>query len=150
MNKFIGMTLYFSFFAVSITLIERWRIRVDCKRLLFKWTTWSWDDFHSGRISTDLLSLYDPQKPFEKRRLIVTGMDAAYRRVLCMLAVERFRLDNDALPETLNDLAPKYIESIPLDPFDGNPLRYKKLETGYSIYSIGPDCIDDGGKSLTR
>ena len=37
------------------------------------------------------------------------------------------------------------MEAIPEDPFDGRPLRYKKLEKGYVVYSIGPDGVDDGG-----
>jgi len=35
---------------------------------------------------------------------------------------------------------------MPLDPFDGAPLRYKPLAKGYVVYSIGPDGHDDGGK----
>ena len=35
---------------------------------------------------------------------------------------------------------------IPTDPFDDQPLRFKKLARGYVVYSIGPDFTDDGGK----
>ena len=35
---------------------------------------------------------------------------------------------------------------MPLDPFDGSPLRYKLFSKGYVVYSIGPDGHDDGGK----
>ena len=35
---------------------------------------------------------------------------------------------------------------MPLDPFDGEPLRYKKLSPGYIVYSIGDDLSDDGGQ----
>lgn len=62
------------------------------------------------------------------------------------LAVERYRLARGALPETLRDLVPTYIPDVPSDPFDGKPLRYKRLERGYVIYSVGPDGNDDGGK----
>jgi hypothetical protein len=34
---------------------------------------------------------------------------------------------------------------LPLDPFDGQPLRYKKLPKGYVVYSNGEDGKDDGG-----
>lgn len=63
----------------------------------------------------------------------------------CGLAVERYRLAHGALPETLRDLVPRYIPDVPLDPFDGKPLRYKRLERGYAVYSVGPDGNDDGG-----
>ena len=61
------------------------------------------------------------------------------------LAVERYRLAKSSLPEVLDELVPEYIEAIPEDPFDGKPLRYKKLDKGYVVYSIGPDGKDDGG-----
>ncbi len=66
------------------------------------------------------------------------------------LAVERYRLAADRLPDKLADLVPKYLESVPRDPFDGNELRYKKLEPGFVVYSIGEDLSDDGGKERQR
>jgi hypothetical protein len=62
------------------------------------------------------------------------------------LAIERYRLAAGKLPDTLNDLVPDYLDAVPKDPFDGNELRYKKLEVGFVVYSIGEDLIDDGGK----
>jgi hypothetical protein len=62
------------------------------------------------------------------------------------LAVERFRLANtNASPPTLDVLVPKYCSSAPLDPFDEEPLRYRKLTHGYIVYSIGADGVDNGG-----
>jgi hypothetical protein len=62
------------------------------------------------------------------------------------LAVERYRLANGKLPESLKDLVPTFLESVPIDPFDSKPLKYKKLDPGFVIYSIGEDRQDDGGK----
>jgi len=50
------------------------------------------------------------------------------------LGVERFRLEEGRLPGSLEELVPKFIESVPIDPFDGKPLRYKRLVKGYTIY----------------
>ena len=66
------------------------------------------------------------------------------------LAVQRYRLAADKLPDKLTDLVPAYLESVPKDPFDGNDLRYKKLEPGFVVYSIGEDLSDDGGKERQR
>ena len=33
---------------------------------------------------------------------------------------------------------------IPLDPFDGKPMRNKKTDRGMVFYSIGPDITHDG------
>ena len=61
------------------------------------------------------------------------------------VAVERYRLAMGRLPEQLSDLVPRYMEAIPSDPFDGLPLRYRLLENGYIVYSVGRDETDDGG-----
>ena len=47
--------------------------------------------------------------------------------------------------ETLQNLVPGLLNVIPTDPFDGRPLRYKKLAKGYVVYSIGPDGEDNAG-----
>jgi hypothetical protein len=62
------------------------------------------------------------------------------------LAVERYRLGVGELPDTLGELVPTYLDSVPRDPFGGGELRYKRLEKGYVVYSIGQDGSDDGGK----
>jgi len=66
------------------------------------------------------------------------------------LAVERYRLAAGKLPETLSDLVPTYFETVPKDPYDGNEIRYKKLKTGFVVYSTGEDLSDDGGKERTK
>lgn len=44
---------------------------------------------------------------------------------------------------------PNFIAAVPLDPFDGKPLRYILRDSGgYMLYTIGEDGIDNGG--LTR
>jgi hypothetical protein len=66
------------------------------------------------------------------------------------IAVERFRSANDALPDSLSLLIPQYLTSIPRDPFDDQPLRFKRLPRGYVVYSIGADGVDDGGLERTN
>ena len=70
---------------------------------------------------------------------------------MAALAVERFQLENGRLPNDLRELVPGFLTSVPGDPFDGAPLRYKPLLKGYVVYSVGPDGHDDDGKeSPTR
>jgi hypothetical protein len=72
-----------------------------------------------------------------------TSVDAA--RVAC--ALERYRLANGKLPETLDALAPRFIETIPTDVIDGKPLRYRlKADGSYVVYSVGWNQTDDGGE----
>jgi hypothetical protein len=62
------------------------------------------------------------------------------------LAVERWRLAHEGrLPDSLAQLVPGFLPAIPTDPFDGQPLRYRKLVRGYVVYSVGPNFTDDGG-----
>jgi hypothetical protein len=74
----------------------------------------------------------------------------AHLRVCCAgLAVERYRLAEGKLPASLNEIAPRFIDGVELDPYDGKPLRYKRLDKGYVVYSIGKDGVDNGGKERT-
>jgi hypothetical protein len=62
------------------------------------------------------------------------------------IAIERWRHTNDGnLPESLSELVPDYLDSVPTDPFDGKPLRYRRLPKGYVVYSIGNNRMDDQG-----
>lgn len=76
----------------------------------------------------------------------IAQMDCA----IAALGVERFRLAEGRLPETLEQLVPKFINAVPIDPFDGKPLRYKRLDKGYTIYSIGEDSEDNGGTPKSK
>jgi hypothetical protein len=61
------------------------------------------------------------------------------------VAMTRYRLDHGSLPKKLDELVPKYMDAIPIDPFDGRSLRLAIKKDNYIIYSVGPDGVDDGG-----
>ncbi len=62
------------------------------------------------------------------------------------LAVELYRRVHGELPERLEYLVPDGLAAAPEDSFDGMPLRYRRLDRGYMVYSVGQDGKDDGGK----
>ncbi len=65
-------------------------------------------------------------------------------RVAC--ALERFRLAQGGYPETLDELQPRYIESLPHDVIGGQPLKYRRTDNGqFALYSVGWNGTDDGG-----
>jgi hypothetical protein len=70
---------------------------------------------------------------------------AELRCAVVAIAAERYRKDHGAWPAALADLVPAYLGAVPIDPFDGQPLRYRKLADGVVIYSVGPDGTDDQG-----
>jgi hypothetical protein len=72
--------------------------------------------------------------------------EAARRIVITAIALKRFQLKQGGWPQRLNELAPEFISSVPIDPFDGKPLKYHPNTDGtYCLYSVGEDGIDDGG-----
>jgi hypothetical protein len=65
------------------------------------------------------------------------------------LAIERYRLARGQVPQRLEELVPQYLPEVPSDPFDGNPIRYRRTEPGYCLYSISEDGQDNGGQEKT-
>ncbi|HEY2584644.1 MAG TPA: hypothetical protein VGI81_02640 [Tepidisphaeraceae bacterium] len=61
------------------------------------------------------------------------------------LAADRYRLDHGSFPASLDALVPQYLDDVPIDPFDGGPLKLSVRGDECLIYSIGPDRKDDGG-----
>ncbi len=62
------------------------------------------------------------------------------------LSLAHYRLENGGYPENLSQLSPRYIGKVPDDFFVGQPLRYERKETGYLLYSQGPNRKDDSGR----
>lgn len=77
-----------------------------------------------------------PQRALENQTL--------RRQLLLALAVERYFLQNKFLPPVSDELVPRFIQSIPGDPWaPGKHLRYETGETGerYRLISVGPKPI---------
>jgi hypothetical protein len=80
-----------------------------------------------------------------------TSLEARRRAALTAIAVQHFRLaKNGAIPERLEELVPRFLPAVPRDPFDGQPLRYRRLPTGFVVYSIGADRHDNNGLERPR
>jgi hypothetical protein len=74
---------------------------------------------------------------------------ANLRLAMTAVALEQFRAaHNNRYPAGLSELTPDYLAATLMDPFDGQPLRYRKQDAGYVLYSIGWDLKDDGGKPM--
>jgi len=76
---------------------------------------------------------------FAKRQV---ALDEA--QIAC--ALERYRLEHGDYPTKLGELSPQFIDNLPPDVIDGQPLRYHRTADGqYRLYSIGWDESDQGG-----
>ena len=54
-----------------------------------------------------------------------------------LIALRCYKIDNNDLPETLEEIVPEYIDKLPDINYDGKPLRYSKEKK--IIYSVGDD-----------
>jgi hypothetical protein len=70
---------------------------------------------------------------------------ADLRCALVAVAAERYRREHGEWPNAAADLVPGYLPAAPLDPFDGASLRYKRVNGGAVVYSVGEDAHDNGG-----
>ena len=70
---------------------------------------------------------------------------ARNRAIQTAIACERFRLAKGAWPATLDALVPDYLAAVPVDPFDGKPMRYAHFDEGIRIWSIAENLVDNDG-----
>ena len=62
------------------------------------------------------------------------------------IALERYRLAHGEFPESLDALAPQFMEKIPHDIINGQLLHYRQTDDGqFVLYSVGWNETDDGG-----
>jgi len=62
------------------------------------------------------------------------------------IACERYRLAHQRWPASLAEVVKAgFLDSVPADPLDGQPLRIVRLKDGVAVYSPGFDRHDDGG-----
>jgi hypothetical protein len=72
---------------------------------------------------------------------------ALLRSAIVAIACERYRMKHQEWPKALQVLVDaKFLDALPTDPIDGQPLRYQTHPHGIVVYSIGPDETDDHGK----
>jgi hypothetical protein len=61
-------------------------------------------------------------------------------------ALERHRLSTGQYPDQLGALTPRLLERLPLDPVNGEPLKYRRTDDGrFVLWSVGLNLKDDGG-----
>lgn len=102
---------------------------------------WKWQLIHIVRTITG--SEPDVRPLLEKA---ADQTQASFRLLICGLALRSYSVENAQPPEKLGDLVPDYLREVPLDPFSGKPLVYRREAAKYVLYSVGPDSQDDGGQ----
>ena len=70
--------------------------------------------------------------------------------LLTVLAVIRYEKTEGCYPADLDELVEVgFLKQLPVDPFSGQTLVYKKTADGFTLYSFGPNFKDNGGISGT-
>jgi hypothetical protein len=83
---------------------------------------------------------------FRKAAQIAARDQTLVNEALVVCALERYHLAHGEYPETLDALAPQFIEKVPHDFIGGQPLKYHRTSDGkFLLYSVGWNEKDDGG-----
>lgn len=97
--------------------------------------------YHPYRIFTHMLLPALAQVHAKADRSLTTA-----RLAMAVAALERHRLANGGYPKALADLVPRFLPTVPLDPMDGQPLRYRLNADGsFTLYGVGTNHADDNG-----
>jgi len=97
-------------------------------------------------VNDPFFSGFDSARSCYSALVVAAETRAKLKAAAAALAALRFRREIGRWPETLDELAPEYIESVPRDPFTGGALIYRILDDGIMIYSVGANGVDDSGK----
>ncbi len=102
-------------------------------------------EFRSPDALSDLLT-----RSFRLRASVLFARrETETRLLLVTLALRAYHAEHGTYPESLQALGGKYLQRIPLDPFDTTrPLGYRRDGENYVLYSVGPDGVDNHGTPI--
>ncbi|MCI0361802.1 MAG: hypothetical protein L0211_25225, partial [Planctomycetaceae bacterium] len=113
----------------------------------------------SKQIAVRVQTVAQSTNPLERMRYVlsmevVPGTEAAFTAsaraqamrdvTLAGIAAERYRLKHGEFPIDLQSLG-EFMGTVPIDPYDGQPLRMIRKDGQLVLYSVGQDGRDDGG-----
>ncbi len=72
-----------------------------------------------------------------------------HEATVMVLAIKRYRQEKGQYPKSLSELVSAgYIEQLPRDPYSDKPLVYHRIGDDFTLYSLGENFADDGGKVI--
>ncbi|MDA0840259.1 MAG: hypothetical protein O3B01_20495 [Planctomycetota bacterium] len=94
----------------------------------------------------------NPSQPLTSKLANHSPLWAANGRALMALrlaqvavGLEGYAAKNGDPPELIEELVPEFINAVPQDVFNGESVRYKKQEQGFSLFSVGNNHTFDMG-----
>ncbi len=77
---------------------------------------------------------------------------ARQHSLLFALAVQAYQRDYGEFPAAADDIVGEYLRQLPADPFgqSGDRIQYRREANGFTVWSRGPNQLDDGGRNDDR
>jgi hypothetical protein len=115
----------------------------DSRGITEKWVPSkpTWLIMFNRPIPRILMGIITPATRSAQVRALRADVELEATEVVC--ALKSYELAHGSPPETLSDLVPGLLPSVPADPFDGKPLRYRREGKEWVLWSVGSDMKDD-------
>jgi hypothetical protein len=139
-------------------LMRPWRAHVMNRTLasyaeMIRVSNQPWPDRMDAIVSAEYVSPFSSRD--RARALMRSVVEAQAERLALVraarlaVAVEQYAREHaEQLPTSLDAVVPKYLAAAPVDPFSGRPLLLRADDHSYTVYSVGPNRRDDGGRDL--
>jgi hypothetical protein len=82
---------------------------------------------------------------FLKAVQVMARNQTAADEALVVCGLERYRIASGSYPASTDALVPKFLDKLPHDIISGEPLKYRRADSSFVLYSIGWNEKDDGG-----
>ena len=100
-------------------------------------------------VGASLMQLFDNDLPGTFATCDQHALHLAFAQTGMALAA--YRADHDQYPKQLEELVPKYLARLPRDLYaEQAPLHYLRETSGYTLYSVGQNGIDEHGAETDR
>ena len=87
--------------------------------------------------------------PMSGATLKIVYAQSLINRAIAACALERYRIEHNAYPDTIEAANRPGEKAIPLDILSGKPMGYRKTANGkYALWCVGFTGIDHGGKRI--
>ena len=77
-------------------------------------------------------------------------LEAMFETARVGIACKIYKTLHGDFPQDLTELFPEILEKMPVDPFTGQPLIYKRRDSGIMVFSVGSNRKDDGGNGTWK
>ena len=97
-----------------------------------------WVFHHVGHPVKDVKELWHCWQNLRAYEVRHNQAVARVRLLATELALGCYHSSQGQPPSQLEELVPKYLRRVPVDPFSGQPLVYSPKGTNWTLYSVGP------------